>query len=363
MATIGTGGTRPKIPKIVKPFIPTGTGGTFPTKLTPRYDEYKANKGSMSYSQWQQSGAPKNPVAPKSPVAPSGPDPGKVLAPVEVKQPDATEAAGILNANTIYANAETNTGADRTAIGSVYGYNEGGTTNDTDPFSRRTALAKAYERAQFRTNQEAAQRGQFNSGSTQADLGYNTEQNLVQNDALKKEAQGRYTGLTRGLQAARQTRDTNITTLQGEGIARGLANPALVLRHKLEADNQGGSKVNVATGQVITSTGANAFGGPQMAKEFNRLKPEDQKGYQQYLSQAQKSGIKALLPWAWKAKGPGYAPTSIKSNAFGGSQMAAQFNQLSGSDQKAYQSYLLESSNNNQTALLPLKWAKQKKGV
>jgi len=362
MATIGTGGTRPKIPKIVKPFIPTGTGGTFPTKLTPRYDEYKANKGSMSYSQWQQSGAPKNPVAPKGPVAPSGPDPGQVLAPVEVRQPDATEIAGILNANTTYANAETNTGADRTAIGSAYGYNEGGSTNYTDPFSRRTALAKAYERAQFRTNQEAAQRGQFNSGSTQADLGYNTEQNLAQNDALVKEAQGRYTGLTRGLQTAGQTRDANITTLQGEGIARGLANPALDLTPKVEAENQGGSKVNTTTGQLTTNV-KDSFGGPQMAKEFNRLKPEDQKGYQQYLSQAQKSGITALLPWAWKAKGPGYAPTSIKSNAFGGSQMAVQFNQLSGSDQKAYQSYLAESSNNNQTALLPLKWAKQKKGV
>ena len=364
MATIGTGGTRPKIPKIVKPFIPTGTGGTFPTKLTPRYDEYKANKGSMSYSQWQQSGAPKNPVAPKSPVAPSGPDPGKVLAPVEQLPVDAQYESGLTNANKVRADAQTNAGADRTAIGSTYGYNADGTSNNSqDPFNRRLMLQQAYERAQFRTNQEAAQRGQFNSGSTQADLGYNTEQNLVQNDALIKEAQGRYQGITRGLQSADATLAESRRTLKDERIARGLTNPALDLTPKVEADNQGGNKVNVATGQVITSTGANAFGGPQMAKEFNRLKPEDQKGYQQYISQAQKSGVTVLLPWAWKAKGPGYAPTSVKGNAFGGRLMAVQFNQLSGSDQKAYQSYLLESSNNNQTALLPLKWAKQKKGV
>ena len=363
MATIGTGGTRPKIPKIVKPFIPTGTGGTFPTKLTPRYDEYKANRGSMSYSQWQQSGAPKNPVAPKSPVAPSGPDPGKVLAPVEEKPIDPIYNQGIEDSAKTYKDSLRQTEADRQSFADASGYNADGTINDTNPFNRRLMLQQAYERAQFRTNQEAAQRGQFNSGSTQADLGYNTEQNLVQNDALIKEAQGRYQGITRGLQSADATLAESRRTLKDERIARGLTNPALDLTPKVEADNQGGNKVNVATGQVITSTGANAFGGPQMAKEFNRLKPEDQKGYQQYISQAQKSGVTVLLPWAWKAKGPGYAPTSVKGNAFGGRLMAVQFNQLSGSDQKAYQSYLLESSNNNQTALLPLKWAKQKKGV
>ena len=362
MATIGTGGTRPKIPKTVKPFIPTGTGGTFPTKLTPRYDEYKANKGSMSYSQWQQSGAPKNPVAPKSPVAPSGPDPGKVLAPVEEKPIDPIYNQGIEDSAKTYKDSLRQTEADRQSFADASGYNADGTINDTNPFNRRLMLQQAYERAQFRTNQEAAQRGQFNSGSTQADLGYNEQQNIEQNYNFTGDRLNQNTAFTRRDLGADATQVETNRRLNNDRLTRGLANPALDLTPKVEAENQGGGKVNITTGQLTTNV-KDSFGGPQMAKEFNRLKPEDQKGYQQYLSQAQKSGIKALLPWAWKAKGPGYAPTSIKSNAFGGSQMAAQFNQLSGSDQKAYQSYLLESSNNNQTALLPLKWAKQKKGV
>ena len=368
MATIGTGGTRPTTPKIVKPFIPKGTGGTSPTKLTPRYDEYKSNKGSMSYSQWQKAGAPKNPVAPKSPtasvapVAPSSPDPGTVVAPVEQLPVDALYEGGLANANKARADAETNAGADRTAIGSAYGYNADGTSNNSqDPFNRRLMLQQAYSRSQDRTKLAAAQRGQFNSGSTEADLGYNSQQNLQSQDALQKEVLGRYQGITRGLQSADATLAESKRTLKGEQIARGLTNPALDLTPKVEAVRQGGTKVNTATGQIVTSEGGNAFGGPQLAKEFNKLNTVDQGGYQKYLGEAAKSGITALLPWAWKAKGPGYAPTPTNGN--GNRVLAKQFNDLTGKQQKDYQLYMQKSGQENKTALLPSEWLNQNKGA
>lgn len=112
-----------------------------------------------------------------------------------------------------------NDAADRTQLGSTYGFGVDATGNvfddHTNPFSRAAALQTAYDQSVRGTTNSMAARGQAYSGAQQNAQDWNATQNLKGRDALIREFSSARTGLDR--------RDTAATNAYSDALSAAAA--------------------------------------------------------------------------------------------------------------------------------------------